>query len=293
MGKETRLELCSLCKTYGTVEALKDFSLTCTPGIYGLLGPNGAGKSTLMNILAGILKPTSGEVRLNGIPMEQLGESYRSKLGFVPQQQKIYSFYTGYQFLAYMAELKGIDRKAAPAIIRKALADVELTEHADKKVGAYSGGMKQRLLLAQALLNNPEILILDEPTAGLDPRQRIVLRNLVARVSVNKIVFFATHVVSDLEMIATGVFVMREGQLVAEGTVGELTRMVSRRVGEFSVAPERLPELEEHGILVSMVNTGEDIQVRMLFPEGTEIPEGNRRKPTLEDVYLHFFPKGG
>lgn len=287
------LELTDLSKAYGKTRALRNLSYTFTPGIYGLLGPNGAGKSTLMNILAGILDPTSGEVKLSGEPISGLGEHYRAKLGFVPQQQKMYDFYTGYQFLEYMAALKGLDKHAAPGIIRKTLEDVELTEHADKKVGAYSGGMKQRLLLAQALLNDPEILILDEPTAGLDPRQRILLRNLIARVSVNKIVFFATHVVSDLESISTRVLMMKKGHLIASGTVGELTGHVSDRVAEYEVQAEALPELEELGSIVSMVNAGDCLQVRLLYPKGQMAQEQYRRKPTLEDVYLDFFPEGG
>ena len=287
------LELTDLSKTYGKTRALRNFTYTFTPGIYGLLGPNGAGKSTLMNILAGILEPTSGEVRLNGEAISKLGAQYRAKLGFVPQQQKLYDFYTGYQFLEYMAALKGLDKKAAPEIIRRALEDVELTEHAGKKVGAYSGGMKQRLLLAQALLNDPEILILDEPTAGLDPRQRIILRNLIARVSMNKIVFFATHVVSDLESISTEVLLLKKGTLLASGTVAELTRPLAHRVGELEVQPGELAQLEHSGSIVSMVNAGDCLQARLLYPEGTVVPPEQRRKPTLEDVYLDFFPEGG
>lgn len=287
------LELHSLTKHYGKTIALQDFSASFTPGIYGLLGPNGAGKSTMMNILAGILEPTSGEVKLNGEPISKLRAQYRAKLGFVPQQQKMYDFYTGHQFLEYMGALKGLDKKAAPEIIRKALEDVELTEHAGKKVGAYSGGMKQRLLLAQALLNDPEILILDEPTAGLDPRQRIILRNLIARVSMNKIVFFATHVVSDLEFISTQVLLLKKGYLQASGTVADLTRPLAHRVGELEIQPEQLAELERIGNIVSMVNAGDCLQIRLLYPAGTVAPREYLRKPTLEDVYLDFFPEGG
>ena len=288
-----KLEFHSITKHYGKTIALQDFTATFTPGIYGLLGPNGAGKSTLMNILAGILEPASGEVKLNGEPISRLGANYRAKLGFVPQQQKMYDFYTGYQFLEYMAALKGLDKKSAPGIIRKALEDVELTEHAGKKVGAYSGGMKQRLLLAQALLNDPEILILDEPTAGLDPRQRIILRNLIARVSMNKIVFFATHVVSDLESISTEVILMKNGNLLASGTVADLTKPLAHRVGELEIQADQLSELDYIGNIVSMVNAGDCLQVRLLYPNGIAAPQEHLRKPTLEDVYLDFFPEGG
>jgi len=290
---QLQLQLRGLCKDYGKTKALHPLNHTFAPGIYGLLGPNGAGKSTLMNILAGILEPTAGEVKLNGTAIRELGDAYRASLGFVPQQQKLYPFYTGYQFLEYMAALKGLDPKKAPSVIRRLLTEVELTEHAGKKVGAYSGGMKQRLLLAQALLNDPDILILDEPTAGLDPRQRILLRNLIARVSLNKIVFFATHVVTDLESIATKILILKEGQLLASGGMDQLTKPLSDRVAEFDTSAEALAELENRGSIVSMVNTGDSIQVRLLYPEGRAAPESCRRKPTLEDVYLSYFPEGG
>lgn len=293
MEEPLTLELNEVSKQYGTTAALRQVSATFTPGIYGLLGPNGAGKTTLMNTLAGILEPTSGTILLNGQPIATLGERYRSKLGVVPQQQTIYPFYTGYQFLEYMAALKGIDRITAPEIIRSRLADVGLSQDADKKVGAYSGGMKQRLLLAQALLNDPEILILDEPTAGLDPWQRIHLRNLIAQVSLNKIVFFATHVVTDLECIAKEILLMKQGQFIAFGSVAELVTPLCERVGAFDLRPEKLPELEQEGRIVSMINTGEMLRVHLLYPQGTKVPPEHRRSPTLEDVYLDFFPEGG
>lgn len=293
MDSTPKLELIGLTKRYGKTTALDDFSGVFSPGIYGLLGPNGAGKTTLINILAGILEPTSGQVLLNGQSIWEMGDEYRAKLGFVPQQQKLYDFYTGYQFLEYMAALKGLDRRKAPEVIQSVLEAVELTEHSGKKVGAYSGGMKQRLLLAQALLNDPQILILDEPTAGLDPRQRIVLRNLIARVSVNKIVFFATHVVSDLESISTRLLLMKEGKLLSNGTVAQHTKPLTDRVAEYDVHPEELLDIEKRGSVVSVVNAGDSLQVRLLYPEGETAPQEFRRKPTLEDVYLDFFPEGG
>jgi len=293
MNSIPKLELIGLTKQYGKATALDRFSGVFSPGIYGLLGPNGAGKTTLINILAGILEPTSGQVLLDGQSIWKMGYDYRAKLGFVPQQQKIYDFYTGYQFLEYMAALKGLDRRKAPDVIHSVLEAVELTEHSGKKVGAYSGGMKQRLLLAQALLNDPQILILDEPTAGLDPRQRIVLRNLIARVSVNKIVFFATHVVSDLESISTQLLLMKAGKRLASGTVAELTKPLVDRVAEYNINPEDLRETEARGSVVSVVNAGDSLQVRILHPKGETAPPELRRKPTLEDVYLDFFPEGG
>ena len=172
-----------LSKRYGKTRALIDFSYTFTPGIYGLLGPNGAGKSTLMNILSSALRPTKGRALYGGRDLFALGAAYRVVLGVAPQQASLYDFFTGQEYLEYIAALKGMARQPAVEAARRALESVELADQGGARVGGYSGGMKQRLLLAQALLNDPAILILDEPTAGLDPRQRIVLRNLITRIS--------------------------------------------------------------------------------------------------------------
>ena len=201
-------------------KALSGVSITLTPGLYGLLGPNGAGKSTLIHIITGILAPDSGEVLWCGKPA--MGITFRRILGYMPQQQGLYDSYTGRRFLAYMAALKEIPRKAVAVEVDRVAAAVNLTAELDKRLSAYSGVMKQRLLLASALLGDPKLLILDEPTAGLDPKERVRLRTLLAGMAQNRIILVATHVVSDVETVATKVILLRAGKIVDAAPVPEL-----------------------------------------------------------------------
>ena len=182
-----------------------------------------------MNILSDVLMQTEGQVLFEGNDIHAIGDSYRAVLGVVPQQQKMYDFFTGYEFMEYMSALKGLNRKEAPEKILECLERVELKEYAGIKIGAYSGGMKQRLLFAQAMLNNPKVLILDEPTAGLDPRQRTILRNLIATMGNDKIILFATHIVSDVETIANEVLLMDKGKLLARGTIEQLCQQAKEK----------------------------------------------------------------
>lgn len=212
------LKIEHLTKDYGTVKALDDFSITFTPGIYGILGANGAGKSTLMNLITDNVKRQTGTILYNGEDILKLGKAFRAVLGYMPQQQGFYEDMSAYAFLRYIASLKGLKRKEAKAQIESLLEVVSLTVHRHKKVGGFSGGMKQRLLLCATLLGKPEVLILDEPTAGLDPKERISLRNYIARLSEDKIILIATHVVSDIETIAKEVLLLKDGKLTACAT---------------------------------------------------------------------------
>lgn len=223
------LELIKLNKHYGQKHALKDFSFTFTNGIYGLLGPNGAGKSTLMYLIAGVLNPDKdgGCIKWNGETINKLGKAYREHFGFMPQQQELYNNMTAQMFLEYISALKGISRKTAPKEIKNVLEQVELSDCANKKTGGFSGGMKQRLLIASAILGNPDLLILDEPTAGLDPKQRVIIRKLTERLAENKIIIISTHIVSDIETIAKEILMMRSGQILTHGTVTELIKQVT------------------------------------------------------------------
>lgn len=218
------MELCirGLTKKYGEKVALLDFSYTFSPGIYGILGANGAGKTTLMDLITDNVKRDEGQILWDGTDILKLGRSFRARLGYMPQQQGMYADMSARGFLRYMASVKQLPRKKSKAQVESLLGLVNLTEAAHKKLGGFSGGMRQRVLLAQALLGDPQILILDEPTAGLDPRERLRLRQYIAELSQDKIVFLTTHIVSDIEHIATDVLLMKDGRLIRHGSTEEL-----------------------------------------------------------------------
>lgn len=218
------LELCEITKKYKDKLALNGVSLSLDNGIYGLLGPNGAGKSTLMNIITGNLQPTSGTVRWNGETLQRLGASYRSLLGYAPQQQGMYDTFLGRRFLSYMATLKGISKKDMPEEIERVLSYVNMTEAANRTIGTYSGGMKQRILIAQSILGDPKLVVLDEPTAGLDPKERVRIRERIAELAGNKIILVSTHVVSDIESIAKEIILIKSGAIIDHAAVDELCR---------------------------------------------------------------------
>ena len=221
------LKIEGLTKKYGEKTALKDFSYTFSSGIYGILGANGAGKSTLMNLITDNVKRTEGKILWEGTDILELGKKFRSLVGYMPQQQGMYPEYSAVGFLRYIASVKEIPRKAANEQIGQLLEVVNLKDAAHKKLGGFSGGMKQRVLLAQALLGSPMVLILDEPTAGLDPKERLRLRNYINDLSENRIVFLTTHIVSDIESIAEDVLLMKDGQLVTHGAPADLIASVS------------------------------------------------------------------
>jgi ABC-type multidrug transport system ATPase subunit len=215
-----------VCKNYGDKEALKDFTATFTPGVYGILGPNGAGKSTLMALITDNIKRTSGKILYDGTDIVALGSKFRGLVGFMPQEQGMYDNFSGKQFLFYMAALKSIKKKDAKVQIAELVTLVGLENEIHRKINGYSGGMRQRLMLAQALLGNPAVLILDEPTAGLDPEERIRIRNYIGKLAQDKIVLLATHVVSDIEQTANQVVMIKRGRLVGIDTPEQLIASV-------------------------------------------------------------------
>lgn len=217
------LSIENLSKHYGSKCALNNVSLTLTDGIYGLLGPNGAGKSTLMNIITQNIPFDKGSsITWNGESTTDLGVKFRSIIGFMPQQQELYPTFTAERFVGYLAALKGIPSKEISSQVSRVLSLVELSDCAGKKIGGFSGGMKQRVLIAQALLGNPKLLILDEPTAGLDPKQRVIVRRLISSLSKDKIIIVSTHIVSDIESIADRIIMIKSGEIIENGTVSEL-----------------------------------------------------------------------
>lgn len=287
---ELRFE--GLVKNYGRKQALKGIDLTLTPGIYGLLGPNGAGKSTLMNILTGNLTQTRGRITFDGRDIRALGPAFRGRLGYCPQRPAFYPTFTADEFLFYMASLHGMDRKAAKARIPWALELLSLTRVRYEPIGSFSGGMKQRLLIAAALIHDPDILVLDEPTAGLDPEQRIAVRNLIGRVALDKIVILSTHVVPDVEFIAKELILLDQGRVLCRQTPEALLKAMAGQVWSLTVDEDQVEAAQSLGQVCGIARAGDQVAIRLLTPTP---PKGAvEAAPTLDDVYLHFFgPEAG
>lgn len=283
------LEMKQVNKTFckGKKKALQNINLQFTPGIYGLLGPNGAGKSTFMRILTDGLRPDNGQIVYKGKDIYQMGEEYRGLIGYMPQQQGIYEDFTAIQFMKYMAALKGLGGKEVKEQIFALLEQVRLKEYGKEKIGSFSGGMKQRLLIAQALLGNPEILIMDEPTAGLDPNERIRLRNFISEIAGDKIVLCATHVVSDIEGIAKEIIVLNRGQVLCRGSVQELLKEVEGKVFEFQIQQEEERRCRQQYKVRNMCYDRGTYKVRVISEKVPEEQECTCVVPDLEDLYLY------
>lgn len=280
------LECRNLTKDYGGGKGLLDFTQKFEPGIYGILGPNGSGKSTLMNLLTDNVARTSGELTLDGQDVVKLGEIYRSRLGYMPQQQGFYPHFSSMAFLKYMAELKGLPRKSVHEECLRLLEAVNLLDVKDAPLGRFSGGMCQRVLLAQALLGDPDILLLDEPTAGLDPKERIRIRNMISGLAGNKIILIATHIVSDIESIADQVLLLKQGQLLQSGTADELEQSIAPKVREYPASA--IPD-EKVGIfrIANVFRRDGENWLRLI---GDSLPHDGKEPDhlNLEDVYLYY-----
>lgn len=283
-----KLTIENVSQKYGDFYALSDFNAEFTEGIYGLLGPNGAGKTTLMNLLTDNLKRTAGSIRLNDKDILDYGEQYRYLLGYMPQQQGFYEQFSAMEFLAYIGRLKGLKGKELYNQIETLLKKVNLYEFRHKAVGAFSGGMRQRVLLAQALLGEPRIIILDEPTAGLDPKERINIRNLIADIAEDRIVFIATHIVSDIECIANEILLLKKGKLICKESPENLIESIHGKVGEILCVRRELEKLQLKYSSGNIIQRYDGLYLRIVgdnLPKEAEIVDEGA---TLEDVYMYY-----
>lgn len=265
---------------------LRDLRLELGPGVVGLLGPNGAGKSTLMRIVATVTRATEGRVLWNDYDIARSPDTLRAVLGYLPQDFGVYPHLTALEFLEYMAAVKGLDARSARQRIDELLAVVNLAEARDRSLGGFSGGMKQRVGIAQALLNDPEVLIVDEPTAGLDPEERARFRNLLSELSGERIVIFSTHIVSDIEAIATDIAILSSGRLLAHGAPEDLLRAVEGKVWELVIPSAEMSAAKQKFLISTSVRRTDGVHVRIVAAErpGTGAVPAT---PTLEDAYLH------
>lgn len=283
------LNTIGLTKRYGSKTAVNHLNITLTNGVYGLLGANGAGKTTLMRLLCDIQTPTSGKITFDRKNISDIGEKYRSLLGYLPQHFGYYPDFTAWDFLMYVAALKGLSEKQAKKKANELLEAVDLSEERHHKVKTFSGGMKQRLGIAQAMLNNPRILILDEPTAGLDPKERVRFRNLISAFSKDRIVILSTHIVSDVEFIAEEIIMMKAGQVLHFGKPQEITAEIDGQVWECSV-PSSCAEQYTGTLNVSNLrNIENNYTVLRVISARQPMENAVRVQPTLEDLYLFYF----
>lgn len=280
-----------ISKQYKGKYALKDFTSELENGVYGLLGTNGAGKTTLINIFVGILQSDQGQVLINDVDVRSMGINFLSHIGYLPQYPQFYKNFEVMEFLRYMCVLKNIPKEEGEKRAKELLDIVNLSSASTKKIGALSGGMRQRVGIAQAMLNNPDILILDEPTAGLDPQERIRFRNLITKFSENRIVLLATHIVSDIEFIANQVILLKDGQLLKQDTPAALAEGIEGKVWSVTATDTTIDEKLTRLKISNMMRERDEIHLRVIADEQPDDHAVNVRA-NLEDVFLYYFGEG-
>ena len=287
------LQMVNVTRKFGEFCAVDDLNLTITNGVYGLLGVNGAGKTTFMRMICTLLPPTSGQILCDGKDIFQMDGEYRNLLGYLPQEFGFYPDFTVKDYLMYIASLKGIRHMVAGKRVKELLEQVGLTKAANKKLKKLSGGMKRRTGIAQAMLNNPKILILDEPTAGLDPSERGRCRNLISELSEERIVILSTHIVSDIEYIANEIWLMKERQIVQQGNLDDMIASMQENVYACEVSQADATKMMKQFKVSNMKSERGMVELRIIA-DRPPIPEACVVEPTLEDVFLYYFgEKGG
>lgn len=282
------LTISDLTKDFGSFRAVDHVNFTMHSGVYGLLGVNGAGKTTLMRMLTTLIRPTGGEIRWDGQDVFRMDSAYRKLLGYLPQDFGYYPDFSIYDYLMYIASIKGIRPAAAKQRALRLLKQVGLSQAGHKKMKTLSGGMKRRVGIAQAMLNDPQILILDEPTAGLDPNERIRFRNLISELSEDRIVLLSTHIVSDIEYIASEILLMKDGRITLSGTAEEVIASMPERVWMFSVPREQVDRYLADYRVSNLKTTPAGATLRVLSPD-CPAAGAVETAATLEDVFLHYF----
>ena len=281
------LELTDLGKTFKNKTAVQHINLQLGHGVYGLLGENGAGKTTLMRMLCGILKPTEGNVLCDGAPIEQMGGEYRRLLGYLPQDFGYYGDFSALRFLNYMAALKALPEEYARDRIDELLETVGLSQEKKNKLKTFSGGMLRRVGIAQALLNDPEILVLDEPTSGLDPGERVRFRNIISSLGKNRLVLLSTHIVSDVAYIADAIIIMKDGQIMHTGDEAQILQEAGDCVWKCTVPPKQADEMSARYIISNLRNQADKVELRIVSKE-KPAEDARPTDVTLEDAYLYF-----